>query len=73
MQVSVPASGLEFRIYYTPPKFANGTVMVCHHGAGWSGLTFAAFAKQVAAESQGECGVLALDCRGHGKASNRMN
>lgn len=67
MQVSVPASGLEFRIYYTPPKSSTGTVMVCHHGAGWSGLTFAAFAKEVATESRGECGVMALDCRGHGK------
>ncbi|KAJ3557579.1 hypothetical protein NM688_g1402 [Phlebia brevispora] len=66
-QVSVPASGLDFRVYYTPPKFAEGTVMICHHGAGWSGLTFASFAKEVIAQSKAECGVLALDCRGHGK------
>lgn len=59
-------SGLEFRVYYTPPKFADGTVVVCHHGAGYSGLTFAYLAKELVANSGGECGVLALDCRGHG-------
>ena len=72
-QVTVPSSGLEFRVYYTPPKFADGTVMVCHHGAGWSGLTFAAFAKEVATLSGGECGVLALDCRGHGAPSSTIS
>ena len=47
--------------------------MVCHHGAGWSGLTFAAFAKEVANLSEGECGVLALDCRGHGASSRTLH
>lgn len=40
--------------------------MICHHGAGYSGLSFALFAKEVERLSGGECGVLALDCRGHG-------
>jgi len=66
-QVSVPASRLDVRAYYTPPRFAHGTVMVCHHGAGSSALTFACVAKEIADMSRGECGVLALDCRGHGK------
>ncbi|OBZ72210.1 Protein phosphatase methylesterase 1 [Grifola frondosa] len=66
-QVAVPASGLDVRVYYTPPKFADGTVMICHHGAGYSGLTFACLAKEINDMSHGECGVLALDCRGHGK------
>ncbi|KZT06141.1 protein phosphatase methylesterase [Laetiporus sulphureus 93-53] len=69
-QVSVPASGLDVRVYYTPPKFADGTVMVCHHGAGMSALTFACVAKEVTDVSKGECGVLALDCRGHGKTTH---
>ena len=42
--------------------------MVCHHGAGYSGLTFACMAKEVTDMSKGECGVLSYDCRGHGAA-----
>ncbi|KAH8094546.1 Alpha/Beta hydrolase protein [Cristinia sonorae] len=68
-QVSVVTSGLDFRAYYTPPKFADGSVLVCHHGAGYSGLSFACFAKEVTRLSKGECGVLSFDCRGHGKTS----
>ena len=56
-------------MYYTASKGEDGIVMVCHHGAGWSGLTFACFAKEVALQSRGECGVLALDMRGHGELS----
>ena len=40
--------------------------MICHHGAGYSGLTFACFAKEVTDMTKGECGVLALDARRHG-------
>lgn len=69
-QVSVPDSKLEFRVYYTPPKFADGTVMICHHGAGYSGLSFALLAKEIEKASDGECGVLAFDCRGHGTLNN---
>ncbi|EKM57884.1 uncharacterized protein PHACADRAFT_251781 [Phanerochaete carnosa HHB-10118-sp] len=69
LQVAVPESGLDFRVYYTAPRAVDGTVMVCHHGAGWSGLTFACFAKEIATESKGECGVLAFDMRGHGKTA----
>ncbi|CCM04673.1 uncharacterized protein FIBRA_06859 [Fibroporia radiculosa] len=68
-QVEVPASELDVRAYYTPPRLVNGTVIVCHHGAGSSGLTFACMAKAVVDLSKGECGVLALDCRGHGKTT----
>lgn len=66
------ASGLDVRVYYTPPKSANGTVMVCHHGAGYSGLSFACFAKEVAAMTNGECGVLAMDARRHGAYMYRL-
>lgn len=66
-QISTPASGLDFRVYYTPPKFADGTVIVCHHGAGYSGLSFACFAKELSRISKGECGVMSIDCRGHGE------
>ena len=67
MQVNVPASDLDFRVYYTAPKFEDGTVIICHHGAGHSGLTFACMAKEITDMSKGECGVLAYDCRGHGR------
>ena len=71
VQVSVQASGLDFRVYYTPPVIPDndsgkGTVMVCHHGAGYSGLSFACFAKEVRDRTGGECGVLAMDARRHG-------
>ena len=42
------------------------TYLVCHHGAGASGLSFAALARNVAESGKGELGVLAFDCRGHG-------
>ncbi|KAL7279443.1 hypothetical protein ACG7TL_007285 [Trametes sanguinea] len=70
MQVSVPTSDLDFRVYYSPPKFEDGTVIICHHGAGYSGLTFACMAKEITDMSKGECGVLAYDCRGHGKTKH---
>ncbi|TFK45375.1 protein phosphatase methylesterase [Heliocybe sulcata] len=69
-QVSAPSRQLDFRVYYTPPTPAstsNGAVAVCHHGAGFSGLSFACFAKEVERQSRGELGVLAVDARRHGK------
>ena len=65
-QVAVSSRGLDFRVYYTPPKYADGSVMICHHGAGYGGLSFACFAKEVKDMSRGECGVLSLDARRHG-------
>ncbi|KAJ7053600.1 Alpha/Beta hydrolase protein [Mycena amicta] len=67
LQVSVPDRALDVRAYYTPPKYDGGTVFVCHHGAGYSGLSFACFAKEVVEMARGELGVLALDARRHGK------
>ena len=67
VQVDVPSRELDCRVYYSPPAFADGTVMICHHGAGYSGLSFACFAKEITAVSKGECGVLAFDARRHGK------
>lgn len=68
----MPALGLDVRVYYTPPKFADGTVLVCHHGAGSSALSFACTAKEITDMSRGQCGVLALDCRGHGASVPAM-
>ena len=66
LQVSIPLRNLDCRVYYTSPKLGNGTVMICHHGAGYSGLSFACFAKEVTEMTKGECGVLSLDARRHG-------
>lgn len=63
------ASGT-IRTYYTPPKsdVCKGcTVIVCHHGAGAGALSFALLARDITAMTDGEVGVLAYDCRGHGK------
>ncbi|KAA1467211.1 protein phosphatase methylesterase [Dentipellis sp. KUC8613] len=70
VQVAVPASHLDMRVYYTPPRVpadddSTGSVMVCHHGAGFSALSFACLAKEVGRATAGECGVLALDARRH--------
>ncbi|KAJ7211012.1 Alpha/Beta hydrolase protein [Mycena rebaudengoi] len=66
LQVAVALRALGCRVYYTAPKFADGTVIVCHHGAGYSGLSFACLARELGDMSKGECGVLALDARRHG-------
>ncbi|GAA6031400.1 hypothetical protein JCM8097_005643 [Rhodosporidiobolus ruineniae] len=56
----------------------NGTVFVCVHGAGYSGLSWACMAKELVEQSQPEeggeeggkrIGVLAYDARGHGKTT----
>jgi len=70
VQVNVSDSKLDVRVYYTPPQTTDGSpgsVMVCHHGAGFSGLSFALFAKEVNNMSKGELGVLSIDARRHGK------
>lgn len=69
IQVSVPASDLDFRVYITPQKPSDdgevGSLMVCHHGAGYSALSFACLAKEVST-TNGECGFMAFDARAHG-------
>lgn len=66
LEIKVPSAQLNFRVYYTPPKAKDGTVLVCHHGAGYSALSFACFAKEVTRLSNGECGIFAFDVRRHG-------
>jgi protein phosphatase methylesterase 1 len=66
LEVNVPSAQLNFRVYYTPPKAKGGTILICHHGAGYSALSFACFAKEVTGLSNGECGILAFDMRRHG-------
>jgi protein phosphatase methylesterase 1 len=72
IQVSVPLSDLDFRVYITPPTVATdgngkyGSIIVCHHGAGYSALSFACLAKEVVQSTSGECGFMAFDARAHG-------
>lgn len=66
LEINVPLAQLNFRVYYTQPKAKDGTIFVCHHGAGYSALSFACFAKEVTRLSNGECGILAFDVRRHG-------
>ena len=49
------------------------TYLICHHGGGASGLSFAPLAKSITERSGGELGVIAYDCRGHGKSSQDMS
>ncbi|KAG9031782.1 Protein with carboxyl methyl esterase activity [Tulasnella sp. JGI-2019a] len=80
LSVPVPESGLEHRVYYTAPSESpstpeslddqsSSTVLICHHGAGFSGLSFACFAEEVTRLSKGELGVLAVDARSHAKTT----
>ena len=51
-------------VYFTPPT-ASGPLLVTHHGAGSSGLSFASFSSEIH-KLLPKAGVLSLDARGHG-------
>ncbi|KAK8853103.1 hypothetical protein IAR55_003804 [Kwoniella newhampshirensis] len=73
LEVQPATSPCTFRVYLTPPNPTGkdrGTYLVCHHGAGAGGLSFAALAKAVKGKSGGEMGVMSFDCRGHGKTKS---
>mgnify|MGYP001761948286 FL=1 len=73
LEVSIAAGSgtAAVRAYYTPPRQqgSDGTVFVLHHGAGFGGLAFALMAREVTRLSNGEVGLLAYDCRGHGRSA----
>lgn len=54
-----------YHVYITPPKSSKDPLVVCHHGAGSSGLSFAVFAQEMKRCSPAT-GVVSVDCRGHG-------
>jgi len=54
-----------YHVYITPPT-ANGPLLITHHGAGSSGLSFALFAAEVC-KALPNAGILSLDARGHGE------
>ena len=65
LNVSRPNERLTCHAYITPPT-ANGPLLVTHHGAGSSGLSFALFALEIR-KALPNAGVLSLDARGHGE------
>lgn len=55
--------------YYRPPAKEPGAILVCHHGAGSSGLTFCQLTRYLMEEKSNQSpsiGVFAYDARGHG-------
>lgn len=54
-------------VYLISPS-GKGPLIVTHHGAGSSGLTFALFACEIR-KILPNCGVLSLDARGHGETT----
>lgn len=69
VQVALAEANLDVRVYITPPVPTNndaGSIMIFHHGAGYSALSFACLAKAVTELTSGECGVMAFDARAHG-------
>lgn len=65
LKLSRPAETVTYHVYITPPQ-AKGPLIVTHHGAGSSGLSFALFASGVR-RALPDAGVLSLDARGHGE------
>jgi protein phosphatase methylesterase 1 len=55
----------KFHVYLTPPSSDNGVLLVLHHGAGSSALSFALFAQEVR-RTLPKAGVLAVEARDHG-------
>ena len=65
MKFSSPAKNVIYHAYIIPPT-AKGPLLVTHHGAGSSGLSFALFASEIR-KALPNTGLLSLDARGHGE------
>ncbi|KAF2203766.1 protein phosphatase methylesterase 1 [Delitschia confertaspora ATCC 74209] len=55
----------KFHVYLTPPASASAPLLVLHHGAGSSALSFALFAREVKKQLP-DAGILAVEAREHG-------
>ena len=62
---SSASSHAKFHVYLTPPATPKANLLVLHHGAGSSALSFALFAKEVR-KLMPEVGILAVEAREHG-------
>ncbi|OAX41924.1 protein phosphatase methylesterase [Rhizopogon vinicolor AM-OR11-026] len=73
LQVALPTRALDVRVYFTPPKYDGGGVIVLHHGAGYAGTSFACLAKEISGIMKDDVGVLAFDARRHGKTTSSQS
>nr|CAH7753241.1 unnamed protein product [Callosobruchus chinensis] len=64
---TIETSKGKFHVY---SKGSEGPILLCLHGGGYSGLTWALFTDEVAKTIH--CQVKALDLRGHGKQLQMM-
>ena len=55
----------KFHVYVTPPKSSKAPLLVLHHGAGSSALSFALFAREIQKHLP-DTGILAVEARDHG-------
>jgi protein phosphatase methylesterase 1 len=55
----------KFHVYVTPPATPKAPVLVLHHGAGSSAMSFALMAKEVK-KAMPELGIIAVEARDHG-------
>jgi protein phosphatase methylesterase 1 len=55
----------KFHVYVTPPASSKAPLLVLHHGAGSSAMSFALMAKEVK-KAMPELGILAIEARDHG-------
>jgi protein phosphatase methylesterase 1 len=55
----------KFHVYLTPPATAKAPLVVLHHGAGSSAMSFALAAKEIR-RAMPEIGILAVEARDHG-------
>src|SRR6266536_3869290 len=61
------AAAITHHVYLTSPT-GNAPLFVMHHGAGSSGLSFAALTAEIRKRLP-SAGVLSLDARGHGSTT----
>ncbi|KAF1951945.1 protein phosphatase methylesteras-like protein 1 [Byssothecium circinans] len=64
-QANADRKAAKFHVYLTPPGSPKAPLLVLHHGAGSSALSFALFAKEIR-KAMPELGVLAVEAREHG-------
>ncbi|KAF2468240.1 protein phosphatase methylesteras-like protein 1 [Lindgomyces ingoldianus] len=64
-RLSPDSSHAKFHVYLTPPNSAKAPLLVLHHGAGSSALSFALFAKELQKQLP-DAGILAVEARDHG-------
>jgi protein phosphatase methylesterase 1 len=55
----------KFHVYVTPPASPNAPLLVLHHGAGSSAMSFALMAKEIKT-TMPDIGILAVEARDHG-------